>query len=120
MSFHTFLHRHYSTQVGESPAGHAIAIVIGAAMVALGIGLAASVAFLPVGAVVGFLGVFMLVEGVLAHIERPLKLRDLVDAMIGLAGAAIALTFALTVVLFLVSFGAGTIAGVIEWLREAL
>jgi hypothetical protein len=120
MSVQTFLHRRYSSQVGESPAGHAIAIVTGAAMVALGIGLAVSVVFLPVGAVIGFLGLFILVEGVLAHIERPLKLRDLVDSMIGLAGAAIALTFALAVVFFLVSFGAGTIAGVIEWLREAL
>ena len=120
MSVHTFLHRHYSSQVGESPAGHAIAIVTGTAMVALGIGFAASIVFLPLGAVIGFLGVFFLVEGVLAHIERPLKLSDLLDAMIGLAGAAIALTFALAVVLFLVSFGAGTIAGVIEWLRETI
>jgi hypothetical protein len=120
MSVHTFLHRHYSSQVGESPVGHAIAIVTGAALVALGIGLAMSVVFLPVGAVIGFLGLFILIEGVLAHIERPLKLSDLVDAMIGLAGAAIALTFALAIVFFLVSFGAGTIAGVIEWLQEAL
>jgi hypothetical protein len=120
MSVHTFLHRHYSSQVGESPAGHAIAIITGAALVAVGIVLALSVAFLPIGTVVGLLGVFLLVEGVLAHIERPLKLSDLLDAMIGLAGAAIALTFALAVAVFLVSFGAGTIAGVIEWLRQAL
>lgn len=120
MSVQTFLHRHYSSQVGESPAGHAIAIVTGCAMLTVGIALAFSVVFLPVGAVIGFLGVFILVEGVLAHIERPLKLSDLADAMIGLAGAAIALTFVLAVVFFLVSFGAGTIAGVIEWLRGAL
>jgi divalent metal cation (Fe/Co/Zn/Cd) transporter len=88
--------------------------------VAVGIGLALSIVFLPIGTVIGFLGLFLLVEGILAHIERPLRLADLVDAMIGLAGAAIALTFALAVVFFLVSFGAGTIAGVIEWLREAL
>ena len=120
MRVHAFLHRHYSPQVGESPAGHAIAIVTGGTMMAVGLGLAWSVVFLPVGAVIGFLGLFILGEGVFAHIERPLKIRDLVDAAIGLAGAAIALTFALAIVLFLVSFGAGTFAAIIEWVRGAI
>jgi hypothetical protein len=118
MSVQAFLHRHYSAQVGESPTGHALAIVIGIAMMAVGIGLAFSVVFLPVGIVIGALGTFILAQGVFAHIERPLKLRDLMDAVLGLAGAAIALTFALAVAFFLVTFGAGTFAGIFEWLRR--
>jgi hypothetical protein len=47
--------------------------------------------FLPVGIAIGLLGLFVLVEGVFAHIERPLKL-----------------------------IGAGTIAGIIEWVRGTL
>ena len=117
MSVHAFLHRHYSSQVGESPAGHAMAIVSGALMMATGLGLALSVVFLPVGTVIGLLGLFILGGGVFAHIQRPLKLRNLLDAVVGLAGAAIALTFALAVVFFLVSFGVGTFAGIIDWLR---
>ena len=120
MSVHTFLHRHYSPQVGESPTGHALAIVTGAAMMAAGLGLALSVVFLPVGTVIGLLGLFILVEGVFAHIQRPLKLRDLLDDIVGLAGAAIALTFALAIVFFLVTFGAGTIAGIVDWLQGVI
>ncbi len=120
MRVHAFLHRHYSAQVGESPAGHAIAIVIGGALMAGGAGLAVSVVFLPVGVVIGLLGTFLFTEGVFGHIGRPLKARDLADALIGLAGGAIALTFALAVVFFLVTFGAGTIAAFVEWIRQAV
>lgn len=120
MNVHAFLHRHYSPKVGESPGGHAIAIVTGGTMMVAGTGLAMSIVFLPVGAVIGLLGLFVLIEGVFGHIKRPLKLSDLLDAAIGLAGAAIAVTFALAIVFFLVSFGAGTVAGLIEWVRGAV
>lgn len=86
-------------------------------MMAAGLALVLNVALLPVGTVIGLLGLFVLADGVFAHIARPLKVRDLVDAVIGLSGAAIALTFALAVVFFLVAFGAGTFAAMFEWLR---
>jgi hypothetical protein len=117
MRVSAFLHRHYSAQVGESPTGHALAIVVGVAMMAAGLGLVLNVVFLPVGTVIGLLGLFIFAEGAFAHIARPLKIRDLVDAVIGLSGAAIALTFALAVAFFLVTFGAGTFAAILEWLR---
>ncbi len=120
MRVHAFLHRHYSAQVGESPVGHAIAIVIGAGMMAMGVGLALSMVFLPIGVVIGLLGTFIFAEGVFAHIERPLKIRDMADAVIGLTGAAIAVTFALAVLFFLVTFGAGTFAAFVEWIREVV
>ena len=120
MRVQAFLYRHYSSAVGESPAGHAIAIVLGGLMMAVGVALAVSIVFVPVGVVLGVLGFLVCLEGVFAHIERPLKLRDLVDAVIGLTGAAIAVTFVLAILFFLVSFGAGTFAGVLDWLRQVI
>jgi hypothetical protein len=117
MGVRAFFHRHYSARVGESPAGHAIAILVGMAMMAAGLTLVLKVVFLPVGTVIGLLGAFFFAEGVFAHIKRPLRFRDFVDAVVGLSGAAIALTFALAVVFFLVTFGAGTFAAIFEWLR---
>ncbi len=118
MSVHTFFHRHYSSQVGESPGAHGMAMAAGAAMMAIGLGLMLSVVFLPVGVVIGLIGLFVFLAGAFAHIERPLRLRNVLDALVGFAGAAIGMTFALAVVFFLVTFGAGTFAGIFEWLRR--
>lgn len=120
MSVRAFFHRHYSAQVGESPTAHGMAIVAGGAMMAVGVGLTLSVVFLPVGTVIGLIGLFVLVQGVFAHIERPLTLRNLLDALVAFACAAIGLTFALAILFFLVTFGAGTFAGIFEWLRQVI
>ncbi len=114
----SFIHRHYSPQRGESPTGHAAAMLVGALMIGLGVWLARTVVFLPLGIVIGLLGLFILGEGIFAHITSPLKLGDLMDAVVGLAGAAIAMTFALAVMGLLIAFGLGTAAALIEWLRN--
>lgn len=117
MKVHAFFHRHYSAAAGESPAGHAMAIAAGAVMIVIGGYLMLSLLFLPLGAVIGILGVFVLVEGAIAHIQRPVTLSDACEAAIGLAGGAIAVTFALSVLVLVIVFGAGTFAALIDWLR---
>ncbi len=48
---------------------------------------------------------FTLGAGTFGHIQRPVKFRDLVDAVVSLAGAAISITFTLAVLLFVVCRG---------------
>ena len=52
MKGHTFVHDHYSPEVGESPIGHAAAVLGGLVTMAIGLGLVLTVALLPVGLVV--------------------------------------------------------------------
>ena len=120
MKAHTFVHDHYSPDVGESPTGHAAAILGGVAMMVVGLGLALSVAFLPVGVVVGLLGAFICGAGVFGHIRSPLKFKDLMDTMVGLAGAAIGLTFTLATVAFVVGFTATVVVLLFGWVRHLL
>ena len=56
MKAHSFVHDHYSTEVGELPPGHAAAMLGGLVMMVAGLGLSLTVALLPVGLVVGLLG----------------------------------------------------------------
>lgn len=91
---------------------------MGGLMIAGGVGLAWTVVFLPLAMVIGLLGLFILLEGVFAHIQSPLKIGDLMDAIVGLAGAAIAMTFALAAAALLLAFGLGTVTAFIEWLRS--
>src|SRR5689334_2044225 len=99
----TFFHRHYLA-AGESFTTHAAAVLVGLVMMIVGAALAATVAFLPVGVVIGLLGLLIMGGGIFAHIQSPVKFQDLADAVIGLAGAAISLTLTLAVALFLVAF----------------
>jgi hypothetical protein len=48
---------------------HATAVVIGLVMIILGLGLGVTVLMLPVGIVIGLLGVLLVVGGVFARIE---------------------------------------------------
>ena len=89
MRAQTFVHDHYSAEIGESPVGHAAAILAGLLLMVLGGGVAATVAMLPVGLVIGLLGFLILGGGVFGHVRGPLKFRDLASTLIGLAGAAI-------------------------------
>ena len=113
---HDFIHRHYSPAVGESPAGHAIAILAGTALVAVGGGLVASIVFLPAGVTIGVLGVLLLGTGVFAHIMRPITFADLMDATVGLSGAAIALTFAIAIFAIVAGFVLAVIVSLFGWL----
>ena len=50
--------------------GHAAAIVIGFVMMVVGLGLGVTMIMLPVGLVVGLIGVAMFVGGLFAHVNR--------------------------------------------------
>ena len=115
----SFFHRHYLV-AGESFTTHAAAVLTGGVMMIVGLGLAATVTFLPVGVVVGLLGLFILGGGIFAHIQSPVKFRDLLDSTVALAGAAIAMTFTLAVLLFLVAMSVSVLVLVAGWLRSVL
>ena len=115
----TFVHDHYSSEVGESPTGHAVAILGGLLLIVVSIALAMTVALLPVAVTLGLLGLFIFGAGVWGHIAGPLKLTDLMDTVIGLAGAAIGLTFTLAVTLLVVGFVATVLVLVFDLVRNA-
>ena len=115
----SFLYRHYLVD-GESLTTHAAAVMIGSVMIVAGVVLVSTVALMPVGVVVGVLGLFILGGGTFAHIQRPVKFRDLVDAVVSLAGAAISITFTLAVLLFVGALGVSAISLIAEWLRTVL
>ena len=106
MSIRCFVRQHYSTAAGESPVGHGAAVLAGLALVIIGGGLIASVAFAPLGTTTGVLGLFVLAVGLFAHIQTPLSVKDLVDTVIGLSGAAIAATFAIAMAAMVIGFSA--------------
>ena len=118
MMVQDFIHRHYSSAVGESPTGHAIAVIAGIALTAIGAALVVSVVFMPAGIAIGVLGVLILGTGIFAHITSPLRFADLMDAMIGLSGAAITLTFAVTIGAVVVGFGISVFVSVLRWLMN--
>jgi hypothetical protein len=113
-----FIHRHYSAAVGESPAGHAVAVLAGLVLIAIGAALVMSVVFLPAGIAISVLGVLILGAGVFAHILSPLTFADLMDAVIGLSGAAITLTFAIVIVTFVAGFGITVLVSLFRWLAS--
>ena len=118
MTVQNFIHRHYSSAVGESPAGHAIAILAGLGLIAIGGGLVASVVFLPAGIAIGILGVLMLGAGLFAHIMSPLTFTDLMDTMVGLSGAAITLTIAIAIAAIVAGFGLTVVVSLFRWLAS--
>ena len=67
----TFVHDHYSAGVGESPTGHAAAILGGLITMAVGTGFVLTVALLPVGIVVSLLGLFRSTANMLCNEEWP-------------------------------------------------
>jgi|SRR5581483_7092540 len=119
MTAHTFVHDHYSADVGESPTGHAVAILAGLLLILIAIGLAMTIAFLPVAVTVGLLGLFMMGIGVVGHIRGPLKAADLLEMTVNLAGMAISLTFTLAVALMVIGFVATIVVLIIDWLKYA-
>ena len=120
MKAHTFIHDHYSLDAGESPTGHALAILGGLVLMAIGIGLALSVALLPVGIVVGLIGLFILVAGVFGHINSPLKFKDLMETIVSLAGMAIGMTFTLAIAAFIAGFAITVLVLLVGLVRHAI
>ena len=118
MTVQDFTHRHYSPAVGESPTGHAIAILAGLALTVIGTALIVSVVFLPAGIAIGVLGLLVLGAGVFAHIMSPLRFTDLMDAVVGLSGAAITLTFAVAIVAVVTGFGITVLVSLFRWLTN--
>jgi hypothetical protein len=118
MQVQNFIHRHYSAAVGESPAGHAIAILVGLVLIAVGGGLVASVVFLPAGIAIGVLGVLTLGAGLFAHIMSPLTFADLMDTMVGLSGAAITLTIAFAIAAIVAGFGLTVVVSFFRWVTN--
>ena len=118
MSIRSFLKQHYSAAAGESLVGHAVAILAGLTLVAIGAGLIVSVAFAPLGTTITVLGLLILGDGLFAHIRSPLRLKDLVDTGIGLSGAAIAATFAIVVGAMVIGFGATLIVSLFRALMK--
>lgn len=118
MTVHNFIHRHYSPAVGESPAGHAIAIIAGLVLIAIGAAFVVSIVFLPVGLATGILGVLILGAGLFAHIMSPLTFADLMDTVVGLSVPAIGLTFVIVVVAHVVGFSVTVLVSFLRWVAS--
>jgi hypothetical protein len=115
-----FVHDHYSRAAGESPTGHAAAILGGLVMMTVGIGLVYTVALLPVGLVVGLLGLSLFGAGVFGHIRSPLKFKDLMETVVALAGAAIGMVFTLAIAAFVAGFVGTVLVLLFGWIRHAI
>jgi hypothetical protein len=111
-----FIHRHYSPAVGESPAGHAIAIVAGLLLTAIGAALVVSIVFLAAGVAIGVLGLLILGAGIFGHIMSPLTLSDLMDTVIGLSGVAISVTIVLVAAGLAAGIGISVVVSLFRWL----
>lgn len=118
MTVHNFIHRHYSPAVGESPAGHAIAVLAGLVLIAIGAALVVSIVFLPAGIAIGVLGILILGAGIFAHIMSPMTFSDLMDAIVGLSGAAITLTFIIAIAAVVAGFGFTVLVSLLRWLAS--
>jgi hypothetical protein len=117
MKIQAFLYRHYSPVLGESPVGHAAAVLAGLTLLAIGAAMVATVVLVPLGTVFSLIGVMLLGAGVFAHIQSPLKLSDLLDTIVGLTGAAIAMTFSLTVLAMAAGLVLTALYAFVQWLR---
>jgi hypothetical protein len=115
---HEFIHRHYSPEVGESPAGHAVAVVAGLLLMAIGAALVVSIVFLPAGIAIGTLGVLLFGAGIFAHIMSPLSVSDLMDAIVGLSGAAVTLTIAIAIAVMAVGFAITVLVSLFRWIAS--
>ena len=113
-----FIHRHYSPAAGESPAGHAIAVLAGLLLIAVGAALVVSIVFVPAGLAIGVLGILILGAGIFAHIMSPLTFSDLMDTVVGLSGAAITLTIVLVIAAIATGFGITVLVSLFRWLAS--
>jgi hypothetical protein len=117
MNLQAFIQRHYSRAMGESPVGHALAVAVGLVLVVIGTALVVSIVWIPAGVVIGIAGVLALIGGIWGHITDP-KMEDLADSMVKLTGAAIALTFGLTVAAIVIGFLLTVMVSSFQWLAR--
>jgi hypothetical protein len=116
MKVQAFLHRHYSPDLGESPIGHATAVLAGLTLMMIGGAMVATIVLVPLGFVLGLVGLMLLAGGVFAHIQGPLTFGDLLDTIVGLTGAAIAMTFSITVLAMAVGLTFTALYAFVQWL----
>jgi hypothetical protein len=116
MTLQTFIRQHFSTASGESPVGHALAIVVGFVLLVISTVLLASIPWIPAGVVIGIAGLLALIFGVWGHITSPVNLEDLADSMVKLTGAAIAMTFGLAAAAMVAGFVLTVLVSLIRWL----
>ena len=110
-------YRYWWPGAEESATGHAAAMLSGLTLIAIGAAMVATVVLVPLGAVFTVLGVMLFGFGVFAHIQSPLKLTDLLDTLVGLTGAAIAMTFSLTVLAMAVGLVVTALYAFLQWVR---
>ena len=60
---------HELVEKGERFIGHVVAVVAGFALMVIGLGLGVTMVMLPVGLVVGLLGVLLFVWGLFGHLQ---------------------------------------------------
>lgn len=118
MTVQDFIHRHYSRAVGESPVGHAVAVMSGLALTTMGGALVMSIVLIQPGVAIGILGMLILGAGLFAHITSPLTFADLLDTVVGLSGVAITLTLVIAIVTFLVGFSVTVFVSLFQWLAS--
>ena len=116
MRVQAFIHRHYSPEVGESPIAHALAVLAGLVLMTIGGALAASLVLLPLGSVIGLVGLMLFGAGVWAHMQSPLRLRDFMDTIVTLTSAAVAGTFALAILAGAMGLGVTALFEIIQWI----
>jgi hypothetical protein len=116
MKVQEFVHRHYSASVGESPIGHAAAVVAGILLMGVAAALAASIVLVPLATVIGVVSVMLLGTGLVGHIESGVTFDAALDAVVGLTGAAIALTFALAISAIALGFAFTALFEVAQWI----
>jgi hypothetical protein len=118
MRLQEFAHRHYSASVGESPSAHAAAVLAGMTLIVGGVALVASVVFIPLGMVTGLLGLMLFGAGVVGHIQSPVKIGDALDAVVGLTGAAIGMTFMLIGAAMVLGLAFTALFAVVQWVAR--
>ena len=118
MTLQEFAHRHYSTSVGESPSAHAAAVLAGMTLIVGGVALVASVVFIPLGMVIGLLGLMLFGAGVVGHIQSPVTFSDAMDAVVGLTGAAIAMTFMLISAAIVLGLAFTALFEIVQWVAR--
>jgi hypothetical protein len=118
MRLQEFAHRHYSASVGESPIAHAAAVLAGTTLIVGGVALVASVVFIPLGMVIGLLGLMLFGAGVVGHIQSPVTFSDAMDAVVGLTGAAIAMTFMLIGAAIVLGLAFTALFEIVQWVAR--
>ena len=120
MKAHGFVHDHYSIDAGESPAGHLAATMFGLGMLGTGILLMLTVAMLPEGIAVGLMGLFVFGAGMFGHIRTPLKLADLMENVVAVAGMAISVTLALAIGAIVVGCAVTLLALILDAIQRVI